>query len=280
MSCPPKILIAIDVSDKKPYRDIFEQGPLKTWIDNRNLGVFPLAYLSQKPSFFIKNLNTLIEYLRWQAGKYPSYLVSYALMWILKPWKRYIPKTTVEERLSRVWKLPVLRIRLLEAIFTQRWKKLAVIEYFLSNGSFDFLLFITPSCYIQESILLDHARDWPKDRSFYAGTVLSAADSDFVSGGTLVLNQISARQLIEARHKIPLHTVDDVSMGVAMTKLGIMPESLEGFINISNLQELDNIDTKKFFYIRMKSGTLKKRNDVQLFSKLHKMLLNEMGSSE
>ena len=69
---------------------------------------------------------------------------------------------------------------------------------------------------------------------------------------------------------MPVHLMDDVCFGTAFKKLGVDLINIDS-LSIDSLLQLDNIDAAKlseYGHFRLKSGTLKNRNDVLLMKAL------------
>jgi hypothetical protein len=266
----PKILIAIDISIKEPYLSMIQDGPYATWAKEKFPNISTISYFCRKPSKFIVKLNEFVEIMRWNLGKYPSYFISYLLMWVLAPFRKYLPQISEVKRKENITLNNEFLIKIPEALFSQRWKKLAVINYFYRNADFDFLLLITPSCYIQTSKLFDYAKNWPLDKPFYAGSLQVAADGPFIAGGALVMNRLSAKALIDARVFIPTHTMDDVAFGVAIRKCSIELNQLP-ILNITDGNQISLENVKDHFYIRVKGGTQQNRTDASTMRQVHQL---------
>lgn len=270
MKYEPRILIAIDIAIKEPYLSMIHEGPYETWANEKSPNLSVISYFSRKPSKFMIKLNEFVENMRWNSGKYPSYFISYFLMWTLAPFRKCLPKIFEVRRKENKTLNKEFLIKIPEALFSQRWKKLGVINHFCKNTDFDFLLLITPSCYIQTSKLIDFAKTWPLDKPFYAGSIQTAADGPFVAGGALVMNRLSAQALIDTRRYIPTHTMDDVAFGVAIRKCSIELGQLP-MLNITDINQISLENVKESFYIRVKGGTQQNRTDASTMRKIHQL---------
>ena len=265
-----KVLIAIDSTLKEPYISITKLGPLATWAKKLEVDLDLVVYYSKSPSQRMIWLNKVIEEFRWRKGRYMSYLVSYLLMWCLWPLRLFVPRLKPSTTLCQSTAIE-LKVLFLEALFLQRWKKLSIIKYFVTSHEHDFLLMITPSCYINQRNLLRYVQNLPIDKPLYRGSVQAAHDGPFVAGGTLILNKKAGKLLLKNRYKIPTHLMDDVAFGVTMNRLAIELTSFP-FLNLDSVEQIQFKDLIDHFYIRVAQGPLHSREDVRNMKKLHAIL--------
>lgn len=271
METEKKVLVAIDSTLKEPYISITKDGPIATWANSKNKNVGIVVYYSKKPKKIMLFLDKWIELLRWKSGRNVSYAISYFLMWILWPFREYIPTINTGRSLN-LHMIEEVEVKFLEARFLQRWKKLAIIQDFVENSNFDFLLLITPSCYIIQTNLNQYINSLPINEPVYAGSLQTAHDGPFISGGTLIMNKAAAKILINNRFKIPTHLMDDVAFGVTMNKLGVALTTFP-FLNLNNSEDCISLDLKKYFYIRVKQGEITNRNDVANLRQIHSAIM-------
>jgi hypothetical protein len=274
MPAEKKILVAIDSTLKEPYISITKEGPIATWANSKHDNVGILVYYSKKPKKMMLFLDNWVEILRWKSGRNASYAISYFLMWVLWPYRRYVP-TIRPSRTLDLNTVDEVKVSFLEARFLQRWKKLAIIQNFVENSKFDFLLLITPSCYINQTNLNEYIKTLPIDVPVYAGSLQKAHDGPFISGGTLVMNKAAAKILITNRFKVPTHLMDDVAFGVTMNKLGVNLTTFP-YLNLTNFENIKSLDLKKYFYIRVAQGLIKSRSDAANMRKIHSILIQSV----
>jgi len=274
MPAEKKVLVAIDSTLKEPYISITKEGPIATWANSKHDNVGIVVYYSKKPKKKMLLLDNWVEILRWKRGRNASYAISYLLMWVLWLYRKYIP-TIRPSRSLDLNKVDEVKVNFLEARFLQRWKKLAIIQMFVENSNFDFLLLITPSCYINQTNLNEYIKTLPVDVPVYAGSLQKAHDGPFISGGTLIMNKVAAKILISNRFKIPTHLMDDVAFGVTMNKLGVNLTTFP-YLNLAKFEEIKSLDLKKYFYIRVAQGHINNRSDATNMRKIHSVLIQSV----
>lgn len=264
-----KVLVAIDTSLKEPYISITQLGPLKTWVEVQNPSVDTLLYYSRKPGSFLIWLNNIVEKWRWQGGSPKAYLVSALLIIFLWPIRRLVPGYKIGSSFGSTVKQ--IQVMFPETLFAQRWKKLTVMQYFLKETSCEYLLLVTPSCYINKELLIDIISGCPRNTQTYSGSVQRNHDGQFVAGGALLVDRTAASDFLKNRFRIPTHTMDDVGLGILAANLGITPTQIPTLsVDTLGLNELKK--AREHFYVRLKSGTEKNRLDWKLMQRLHKEL--------
>ena len=274
MSVEKKVLVAIDSTLKEPYISITQEGPIVTWANSRHENVGILVYFSKRPKKVMLFLDHWVEILRWKSGRNASYVISYFLMWVLWPFRSYIP-TIRPGRSLGLSKIDEIKVNFLEARFLQRWKKLAIIQNFVQDSRFDFLLLVTPSCYISQTNLNKYIKSLPLDVPVYAGSLQKAHDGPFISGGTLIMNKAAANILISNRFKVPTHLMDDVAFGVTMNKLGVNLTTFP-YLNLTDFENFESLNLKKYLYIRVAQGLNKSRNDAANMKKVHSVFVQSV----
>lgn len=261
------VLVAIDSSLKEPYIRLTIDGPLATWVKVNQPAVEVVIYSSKRPGKFLVKLNEIVERWRWSGGTARAYIISFLSIALLFPLRRHIPRA----KRSQLFKssLVELIIPIPEALFMQRWKKLAILRYFLEETSHQFILLVTPSCYIDKDELIRTISTLPKHRNLYAGPIKENHDCKFISGACLILNRDMAQVLLKNCASIPTHTMDDVGIGILAAQLKIDLTPLDA-ISIDDPESLDLLRGKAKFYVRLKSGSAGARSDAELMRELHK----------
>lgn len=262
-----KVLIAIDTSLKEPYITLTRDGPLQTWVPVEVTDVETVIYYSKEPGHFLIWLNALIENWRWRGGSPKAYLVSACLYFFLLPFRVFVPSYSVGHFFEGSVKQ--LQINLPETLFAQRWKKLAIMDYFIKHSSCDYLLLVTPSCYIRKSLLINILSALPKNEDIYSGSLQRNHDGPFIAGGALLINKEVAHKFLANKFRIPTHTMDDVGFGILASKLGVTLSELQA-MSIDLLAAEDVLRAKQSFYVRLKSSYEGKRMDAILMQQFHK----------
>ncbi len=266
----PEFLVGVMHVTKEPWLSIAKNGQLPTWENSpyKNFSFIYFFGLANRITLFI---DSLIESLRWNKGRYASYGISYFLMLTLRPWLNALPKSKlVDENQSKI-SAPALRVRVPELTSTMRWKKLAFLEYFLNETNAEYALITTSSSVIHFEPIVDFVRKLgDPSQPLYAGRVCQAHDCEFTSGAFTVLNRKSARLLLESRTYLPVHVMDDVAFGTGFKRLGITPQNLPSldFDSSSKLLKTPTEELFKVAHFRLKSGPLSSRGDINIMREL------------
>jgi len=264
------IQVGVFHTTREPWLSIAKFGQLPSW-QSQDFNDFSVTYFYAKTSRAANFLDGIIEKLRWEKGRNLSYAISYFLMAFFFPWREYIPKANFKEEADSGIAARALKVNIPELTCTMRWKKIAFLKYFLEETSSQFTVITNSSSVlnlksIKKSLeLITHTVG-----NVYAGPIGSAHDCDFISGAFTVLNRSAVNLLLENLKIMPVHVMDDVCFGTAFKKLGVELVNIDS-LSIDSLSQLENIDTAKlseYGHFRLKSGTLKNRNDVLLMKEL------------
>jgi hypothetical protein len=180
-------------------------------------------------------------------------------------WREYIPSANFREEADSGIAAHALKVNIPELTCTMRWKKIAFLKYFLEETSSQYTIITNSSSILNFKSIknsLEHIIQ-TKD-NIYAGPINSAHDCNFISGAFTILNRNSVKLLLENLKIMPVHLLDDVCFGTAFKKLGVDLINIDSLV-IDSLLQLDNIDAvtlSEYGHFRLKSGTLKNRNDV------------------
>lgn len=276
-SLTPSFLVGVMHVNHEPWLSIVRDGQIPFW-SRQEYERFKVIYFHSNFQRHYSFLNKLIEHLRWQSGTKASYAISYLLMLILAPWRNSIPRFRTSNFLQSGVQFNSVKVLIPELTSTMRWKKLAMIKFFLESTEAEFLIITNSSSVLNfrpivKYVLAKHEIGLP----FYAGPIHKGHDGNFVSGSFTLINRISAETLLRNRRLIPLHVMDDIGFGTAFHNLGIFPINflsleLKSEHEVDTLTDANISDTGHF---RIKSGTLLKRYDVQIANKLLQRLGKE-----
>jgi len=251
------VMISVMGTNFDPWKNIFLSGQRETWLKgiakkHKTIHVHCRYYGS-----VIQNMGKAIEFLRWNAGRRSSYLIAYALMIVLFPFRAIVPRLRVLKHREHesLPSIEHMRLNCLETLTSLRWKKLSVINYFLKS-TYKYLLFVNPSTYVSVKNLerFLESTECIEKRFLYAGQCAHSADSRFVIGSFMLLNRNSAQLLWNGRWKIVTHTLDDVAFGKFFSDNEV--EAMEmASINISSKQLPPPSELKDMTNIRIKIET-------------------------
>ena len=272
----PNFFVAIMHVNQEPWLSIVRDGQSQFW-EREKYEKIEVVYFHSVLNKFYSKLNKRIEHLRWDSGSKFSYLISYILMISLIPWRNSVPKFRKSSASESGVTSHSILVNCPEMISTIRWKKIAILEYFLKSSQAEFLIITNSSSILNIYPIADFViKHCKNDYPFYAGPIHTGYDGEFVSGSFTIMNRCSAEILFKKLHLIPLHVMDDIGFGTAFNKLGVIPVNYDSLLISSNeeLEKLTNEEIRLAGHFRLKSGTLQKRNDVELATKLLKRMEN------
>ncbi len=264
------IQVGVLHTTREPWLSIVKFGQLLSW-ETQGSDDFSVIYFYAKASRMASFLDKLIENFRWGKNRYHAYAISYFLMAFFYPWRRYIPKANFKEEADSGIAARALKVNIPELTCTMRWKKIAFLQYFLEETSSEYTIITNSSSILNVEFIKQSLEQISRTVDhIYAGPIGAAHDCNFVSGAFTVLNRNSVKILLENLDVIPVHVMDDVSFGTAFKKLGINLINIDS-LSIDSLQKLENTDAvnlSEYGHFRVKSGTLKNRNDIMIMKEL------------
>ena len=271
-----KLLVAVVHSLQEPWVTITREGQNETWLRNIPNNVDVVHFHSTDNSRKVKCIDKFNEYLRWRAGGRVSRVRNLLNKVLLRPLRRWVPKYSKSSPKSFGQISNVYRVHCWDMYATLRWKRLAVMRYFLHETNFEFLLITSSSSYLRPHILLGKLAELDQD-FVYAGPVIGDSRTRFVSGAQTLLNRKTATFIIENRSKIPVELLDDIGLGVFCSEFDIQPTPLST-LNISSLNELDAYsrdELTNYHHFRLKAELNGQRQDVAIFLRLKDVLDEE-----
>lgn len=187
----------------------------------QNLDGINVNYFCSRRNFFYSMINKVIEHMRWRSSRYASYAISYLLKFIFFPMKNYVPRYRFLEFNRAGFR--IFRVNFPELTATMRWKRLAILQHFIEDCKADILIMITSTSIVNFTAIRNSLRDFEnKAKSpFVAGPFLQSADGEFISGSFIVCNRSAAELILRHSRELPVHSMDDVALGVALTNLKI-----------------------------------------------------------
>jgi hypothetical protein len=251
---------------KEPWLSIARDGQRPSWEISRFKN-FEVVYFFGKSNRITIKIDRLIESLRWNRGRYASYAISYFLMAVLLPIKALVPKAKIVSQNESRIPAKSLKVSVPELTSTMRWKKIAFVEYFLTQSQAEYLIISTSSSLLNfDAILKFLKKQVDIDNWLYAGPIHIGYDSDFTSGAFTLMDRKTASLLYENRKLIPVHVMDDIGFGSAFKALNVLPTEMKS-INIDSIERLNTHSMEELSgipHFRLKSGETNSRNDVEI----------------
>lgn len=270
------LLIAVVHSLQEPWITITREGQFKTWLRDDTENVEVVHFHSTNNAQRVKYFDQFSEYLRWRAGGRISRARNVLNKAIMSPLKSWIPKYSKSAPEGFDESSKVYRVHCWDMYATLRWKRLAVMKYFLAETNFDFLLITSSSSYLRPKIFLGSISEFNQE-FVYAGPLIGDSRTTFVSGAQTLLNRKTAEFILQNREKIPVELLDDIGLGVFCSKFGITPIQMQT-LNINSLDEINSISKEELirhYHFRLKAESNGERQDVVIFNRLKEILDEE-----
>ena len=85
-----------------------------------------------------------------------------------------------------------------------------------------------------------------------------------------------AQLIVNNKGKFSLGLIEDAAMGKLVKSLNLVFTPLPSLVvdSIESLSRFSDLELKKHFHFRVKSGSMTSRNDVQIMTRLHERLVN------
>ena len=267
-----RILVAVGHALQEPWITIFNTGSEKTWLQTELPSNIEMIHFHGSPLNKAGLLwDKLHEYFRWK-NRWFATVLAWLDTIIGFPSKFFIPKVQVSKKIKTSF--PVLGVNFPDSYQFLRWKSLAILKYFVENTSCDYMFMTTNNSYINFKNLSLVVENLPKD-SFYGGA--KAYDgAEFAAGNNRIISRDVAEKFIRNRKNFSLSKIEDAAMGELAHFINIRYSQLPSLVieSLSNLDKTADSEIVRHFHIRVKSGTLKSRNDVTIMTRLHERLTN------
>lgn len=274
---PSDLLVIVMHSRQEPWESIVQKGQLKTWVPDAIESGVEVVYCSSIRSTRIsKFLDKCNEFLRWHAGSRISDLRNLLNRKLSRKHLKTVPTFTVEASEQVYFPAKIMSVRVSDTYYSQRWRGVAAMKYFIEQTDARFLAIITSATYLQSKILIEKLSRFNED-IFFGGSVISGEfDDSFISGAQMIFNKRAAQKILDNMELIPGELLNDLGLNVAIEKLNIQKFSLSS-TNLQNTLELNALSDGEILrehHFRLKSFQNGIRIDTLLFNELSFRLEN------
>lgn len=261
------VLCAISHGLYKPWVEILLKGQVPTWLSAPKINGFEVVHFhGQAGGLLVQKYDRLHEKLRWK-NRWTALPLRILDDLLGLPFRLFIPSSNKSSNLSL--SNLAIEIDLVDVYATMKWKDLAIFSYFIRETDFDFLFMTTTSSYIRPRKLLEILKGMPKF-GLYAGA-RAYEGADFAAGHNRIFSRDVVEKIIEARGALSCSVVEDLAVGNLCKSLGI-PFVQISKIDIDSIEMLNSLsdqEIKAEFHFRLKSGSIEKRQDVEIMRQLH-----------
>ena len=271
MNNPPKILCVIAHGYYQPWIDILIKGQEQTWLSENKPAGFEVLHFHATP---VRNMLTVFdrlhEKLRWTRSRTISLLLiifDYLITFLFVAWTPKVSKSNLIKL-----KDPAINVQIKDIYLTVPWKLLAMYKYVLKNYEFDYLFRTTSSSYVRTIELSKASEILPRNK--YYGGAIPYEGARFAAGNNVLMSRDLVERIAKKKTVVNPTIIEDVSLGNYMNSIGVKLSPLSQ-INIDSIERLNSISDKELknnFHFRLRSGTLQKRNDVEIMHALHERI--------
>lgn len=271
MNKPPKILCVIAHGYYQPWIDILNEGQEQTWLSESRPAGFEVLHFHATPvGNMLKTFDRWHENVRWTRKKSVSFFLiifDYLLTFLFLGWTPKVSKS----KLIRL-KDPAIHAQVKDMYLTFPWKLLAMYKYVLKNYEFDYLFRTTSSSYVRAIELSKISEVLPRKK--YYGGAIAYEGARFAAGNNVLMSRDLVERIALRKCVINPTIIEDVSLGNYINSIGIELYPLPQ-INIDSIEKLNSLSDEELignFHFRLRSGSMQKRNDVEIMHELHKRI--------
>ena len=272
MNNPPKILCVIAHGYYQPWIDILFKGQEQTWLSENRPERFKVLHFHATPvGTMLKGFDKWHEKVRWTRNRSISLLLlvfDYLITFLFIGWTPKVSKSNLIKL-----KDPAFNAQVKDIYLTVPWKLLAMYKYVLKNYEFDYLFRTTSSSYVRAIELIKVSEVLPREK--YYGGAIAYEGARFAAGNNVLISRDLIERIAMKKNITNPTIIEDVSLGNYMNSIGVELSPLPQ-INIDSIEKLNSIPDKelnKNFHFRLRSGSLQKRNDVEIMHALHERIL-------
>ena len=264
-----KLLIVTFHSLNQPWRDIAENGQLKTWLKG------PLPNNVTHLAGYAKPLPTWLA--KWdkkwwdlREGRITGLFVVGIDRIISKVFFRKLPKVSREKFLGSNYE--AIKVHQLDFMWWQLRKLLAIYKE-LVNRDFDYVYFANTSSYVRVKALKAFCDKLSKV-DIYAGSVTTTGGTEFISGSSMLLSRELLKKMVINMEMFDLWRYNDVEFGRVAALNAMKPMHLSSTV-VTSEEDLSSISDENYianWHFRVKSGTFIERKDISIMFGIHARL--------
>ncbi len=269
MKSNAKIVIGLLQVNADPWKRIYQEGQLPTWVSTCSENIDIVNIFGNPPSRLIRVFDKVHENLRWSPiFQGPIHLFD------KKVGKKLSKFNEPKWKLSNEAKASSIHVKFPSTHLSLPNVEISFFKYFLNCTSADFLYMSNTSSYVNTKNLEIFINELDKKAKIYGGTMNEFAGITYASGSNRLISRNLVCQIVNNFENWDFSLVEDVSMGKILqnesfTKVHIPSLSFNEFAEIKK-QSYSQISSAIHF--RLKSGSLKSRNDVELMHLIHNKL--------
>ena len=266
-----KILVIGIHGPFEPWKSIFAQGQIKTWMQT-TANIRVENAFGKKISQKYARLDQQVYFLRWSENKLIAYtsLIMEAIAKLSLGVHRLKPSVTAidDPELGSIWEIDMSDSLMLQGI-----KNMAVFRESL-NHDFDYLVTTITSSYINLALLKKFLEE-VEPKNFLGGRIEKSGDMTYQQGSFRVYSRDVVENLVNHSNKYRHWKIEDIAMGALAASLyteftEIPNMTLQSVTEVDKLTKEDLDTTISYRCKSLENGI---RNDVKVMHSLHKRIL-------
>lgn len=254
-----------------PWKSIYENGQLPTWINYCPTSVEVVNIYGKTPNNIVRALDISYEKMRW----------SPLLQGLIHILNRFLTKflskcDSPKFKIESNKEVTNLFVEVPSMHLTLPIVEMALFKYFLHSTNAKFLYMSNTSSYVNLQNLIELIKNLSKNK-IYGGTMINFAGIKFASGANRLLSRDTVQFLVNEFKNWDFQYIDDVSMGklLASEKINEVIVPSIAFSKIDEINAMDLETIKSTIHFRLKSGARNSRNDVELMQYLHSIIVTD-----
>jgi len=267
-SSDTRILLLVGHALYEPWKSILFKGQLQTWANDQEFQIKHCHAIPVSP--ILRKIDSWFWNLKWDKtfGK-----TAIAIEIVIKASFRIFQGDLKKAKLANS-NFETLVLRMPDLDFLMNYKSFAILTGTLKLD-YDFVVLTTSSSYINLKLLKKEVSKLPR-HSLVAGRILEQNGIKFASGSFRVFSRDIVETILSKKRAYSKWRPDDLAYGFLLN--GVNPEinylSLPSIDidSVDKINSLSDTDLKSMIHFRLKSGTQKNRNDIELMHLLHKRL--------
>ena len=263
------LIVGILQVSVNPWKKIYLYGQKPTWIAQCPPNIQIINLFGNPPGKISRRFDIVHEKLRWSPTlQGPIHRIDSLVGNFLRK------KINLEVMVKKDDYLIELFVNFPSTHLTLPNVELALFKYFIEETDAEFLYMTNTSSYVNLENLNSLIKDFPKSK-VYGGSMQNFAKIPYASGANRIVSRDLVKVLIENFNTWDYQFVEDVSMGKILINESYIKKEIPSITvrNPSEIKILNENQLRNTAHFRMKSGSLKSRNDAELMKLLHERLL-------
>lgn len=263
-----QIVVGVTQVDIEPWKTICDSGQKLTWMRNCPNEIQIVNLYGKKPNNVLKKLDEAHEFFRLRSwGNGITNRFDFAISQILR--QRKIPNwyLATEGNMLR------MAANISSTYVTQVIREFSLFKYFLEQTNARFLYMTNTSSYVNLDNLLKFSQSISSE-TITGGSLVKFEKFDFYSGSNRIFSRDVVEILLQNFKNVDYRLLNDVAIGKILAGFKLKEIEIPSltFSSSEAINQASKQQIKESVHFRLKSGTLQKRNDVELMKAIHRIV--------